>query len=138
MYLPQCNKHSKKKKPFTHIKITSLGVFTTLKAAPDNQNSVTSLTQDHQIVLEPQDTHWTVFKQRSRAMICSAHLERRHLDLPCVRDWTLPSAKIHCTGEQLWGDRLRIIVRNLESGPCMMTLSMIKESLCHTHYISTF
>lgn len=34
-----------------------------------------------------------------------------------MRDWTPPLAKIHYTSEQLWGDRLRTVVRNLELNP---------------------
>lgn len=53
-----------------------------------------------------------------------------------VRDWA--SAKIGSTGEQLRGDRPRTIVRNLEHGPCVMTLNIINYNFCSIYHVAEY
>lgn len=42
-----------------------------------------------------------------------------------VRDWTWTSAKIYCTDEQPWWDRLKTIIGNSECEPCVMTFVIL-------------
>lgn len=53
-----------------------------------------------------------------------------------VRDWA--SAKIGSTGEHLRGDRPRTIVRNLEHGPCVMTLNIINCNFCYIYHVAEY
>lgn len=68
-----------KKKALQICKSSLIKNPTTPKAVPDNQNQVVSLTPNNQI--QPKIPMMSkVNKQMSRAMFCSAHLERHHLD----------------------------------------------------------